>query len=84
MVDVDGYGVEEVFLEDFVVNHGILDVFDPFRGRSDVSPDSCSHIGVGLSQLAPRPHIPIAKEELGPFYSGPDDGRLHCHLQKLV
>lgn len=67
-----------------MVDHGIFYVFDPGGSGSDISAHSSANIGVGLSQLTSRPHIPISKEKFSPLNPVPDYRRLHSHLQKLI
>lgn len=84
VVNIDGGGVEEIRLDHAILHQGSLHISQPGRGGSDIPSHSRSHIGSWFCQLAPRPHVAIAEEELSSFDAIAHNGRLHSHLQKLI
>lgn len=85
MVDIEGHAVDEVDRQDSGFYEGLFhETRGPDRGETHICSDSCSYVGVRLCQLDSGPHVPVAKEELGPPHFLASPSHLGSHLEEVV
>lgn len=84
MIDVDCKRIQEVFLQNSMLNHRVLNITNPLGRFCYVSSNPSPHVGERLCQLATSPHVSIAKEKFRSLDAVSCDCGLNSHLKEFV